>query len=161
MPTVAEQLRQAREARNLSPQQVAEIMKIRTDHLEALEAGNFGVFAAPVYIRGFVRTYAKLLKLDVAQIMAALDNELGKDKKFAEAPPLVEGNRTFLDAVMLLLSNVDWRRGLLAVGAAVALVAIVAFAVSHRHKPAEPAKGTRPAITNRTTHPLPVTPRKH
>lgn len=71
MPTVAEQLRQAREARNLTVQQVADVTKIRTDHLRALEEGNFDMFSAPVYIRGFVRTYSTLLKLDVRQTMGA------------------------------------------------------------------------------------------
>src|SRR3974390_3042864 len=69
--TVAEQLRTSRESRHLTVEQVAEITKIRTDHLRALEEGNFDVFSAPVYIRGFVRSYSTLLKLDVPQIMAA------------------------------------------------------------------------------------------
>ena len=72
MSTVAEKLRQAREARNLTVHQVADVTKIRTDHIRALEEGKFDVFSAPVYIRGFVRTYSTLLKLDVPQIMAAL-----------------------------------------------------------------------------------------
>src|ERR1039458_2621122 len=90
MSMVAEQLRQAREARNLTIQQVVEITKIRTDHLLALEEGNFDVFSAPVYIRGFVRTYSTLLKLDVPQMMAALEAELAETKKFAEPPPLAD-----------------------------------------------------------------------
>ena len=36
MPTVAEQLRTAREAQGLTVYQVAEITKIRTDHIRAL-----------------------------------------------------------------------------------------------------------------------------
>ena len=52
MSTVAEQLRSAREARKLTIYQVAETTKIRTDHIRALEVGNFEVFSAPVYIRG-------------------------------------------------------------------------------------------------------------
>ena len=86
MSTVAEQLHRAREAKQLSVEQVAEITKIRGDHLRALEEGNFNVFSAPVYIRGFVRTYATLLKLDLGQIMAALDDELGQTEKFREPP---------------------------------------------------------------------------
>ena len=78
MPTVAEQLRAGREAENLTIPQVAEATKIRTDHIRALEEGNFNMFSAPVYIRGFVRNYATQLKLDVPQIMAALDAELGR-----------------------------------------------------------------------------------
>ncbi len=120
MSTVAEQLRQAREARNLTVQQVVEITKIRTDHLRALEEGNFDVFSAPVYIRGFVRTYSTLLKLDVPQIMAALEAELAQTTKFAEPPPLAERPRGVLDFLMLQLSKVDWRKGLIGLGVVVA-----------------------------------------
>src|SRR4051794_13172396 len=111
MSTVAEKLRQAREAKNLTVHQLAEITKIRTDHIRALEEGNFNVFSAPVYIRGFVRTCATLLKLDVGQTMAALDAELGQTEKFAEPPPLMDQPKGVLDFVMLQLSKVDWRKG--------------------------------------------------
>ena len=94
MPTVAEQLRAGREAKKLTIPQVAEATKIRTDHIRALEEGNFNVFSAPVYIRGFVRNYATHLKLDVPQVMAALDAELGRTEKFNEPPPLVEESKT-------------------------------------------------------------------
>ena len=71
MATVAEQLRTAREAQKLMVHQIADITKIRTDHLRALEEGNFDVFMAPVYIKGFVRSYSTLLKLNVPQVMAS------------------------------------------------------------------------------------------
>ena len=73
MSTVAEQLRAAREANKLTVEQVADMTKIRTDHVRALEEGNFSVFSAPVYIRGSVKNYATRLKLDVSAIMAELD----------------------------------------------------------------------------------------
>src|ERR1041384_8395716 len=101
MSAVAEQLRHAREARRLTLEQVAEITKIRTDHLRALEEGNFNVFSAPVYIKGFVRSLSTLLKLNVPQMMAALDDELGKTKQFAEPPPLSPHSHGFLDFIML------------------------------------------------------------
>lgn len=110
MSTVAEQLHQAREARKLTIEQVAEITKIRTDHLRALEEGNFDVFSAPVYIRGFVRTLATLLKLDVPRTMATLEAELGQTRKFSEPPSLSGPPRGVLDLVMLQLSKVDWRK---------------------------------------------------
>lgn len=72
MPTVAEQLRTAREARKLTVHEIADTTKIRTDHIRALEAGDYNVFTAPVYIRGFVRCYATLLRLNVPQVMVAL-----------------------------------------------------------------------------------------
>src|SRR5271167_3554132 len=109
MPTVAEQLRAGREARKLTIPQVAEATKIRTDHIRALEEGNFNVFSAPVYIRGFVRTYANLLKLDVARVMASLDAELRQTEKFREPPPLMEERKGALDFVTLQLSKLNWR----------------------------------------------------
>src|SRR3954465_1978360 len=103
MSTVAEQLRQAREAQKLTIQELAEVTKIRSDHIRALEEGNFNVFSAPVYIRGFVRTYANLLKLDVAEVMSALDSELKKTDKFHEPPPLTDQEKGALDFVTLQL----------------------------------------------------------
>ena len=41
MVTVSEQLRRARESQKLDIHQVAEITKIKTDHIRALEAGDF------------------------------------------------------------------------------------------------------------------------
>src|ERR1700743_4005340 len=111
MPTVAEQLRQAREAQKLTSPEVAEITKIRSDHIRALEEGNFNVFSAPVYIRGFVRTVSTLLKLDVPQVMSNLEGELGQTVKFREPPPLPAQPQTPGDFVMLQLSTVHWRKG--------------------------------------------------
>jgi cytoskeletal protein RodZ len=146
MSTVAEQLRLAREAKNLSVQQVVEIMKIRTDHLRALEEGNFDVFSAPVYIRGFVRSYSTLLKLNVPEIMAALDAELGQTQKFAEPPPLSDRPRGVLDFLMLQLSKVDWRKGLIGLGAAILILIVVLgyWSVQH-YRTVDPLKGVKPA----------------
>ncbi|HWX20797.1 MAG TPA: helix-turn-helix domain-containing protein [Candidatus Binatia bacterium] len=147
MSTVAEQLRQAREARHLSVQEVAEIIKIRGDHVRALEEGNFDVFSAPVYIRGFVRTYSTLLKMEVPQVMAALDAELGQTKKFAEPPPLSDHPRGVLDFIMLQLSRVDWRRWVLGLAAVVILLIIVlVYAAWSHHRAADPLKGLKPAV---------------
>src|SRR3974390_954449 len=115
--TVAEQLRTSRESRHLTVEQVAEITKIRTDHLRALEEGNFDVFSAPVYIRGFIRSYATLLKLDVPQVMAGLDSELSRTEKFSEPPPLSREPRGVLDFLTLQLSKFNLQKGLIAAGA--------------------------------------------
>jgi cytoskeletal protein RodZ len=136
MPTVAEQLRAGREAKKLTISQVAEATKIRTDHIRALEEGNFNVFSAPVYIRGFVRNYATQLKLDVPQVMAVLDAELGRTEKFKEPPPLVEESKTPLDHLMYWLARLNWRVGVVGI-AAVGMVLIVLLAGfawwHHRH----------------------------
>ena len=147
MSTVAEQLRAAREAKNLTVHQLADITKIRTDHLRALEEGNFGIFSAPVYIRGFVRSCATLLKLDVPQVMAALDTELSKNEKFCEPPALSPASHGPLDFLMLQLSKVNWRKGLTVLGVVVLLAAIVAGCSAwRRHKTADPLAGLKPGL---------------
>jgi cytoskeletal protein RodZ len=147
MSTVAEQLRQAREARNLTVHQVAEITKIRTDHLRALEEGNFDVFSAPVYIRGFVRTLSTLLKLDVAQMMALLDRELKGTEKFSEPPPLSNEPRGVVDFVMLQLSKVSWNRNLIATVAAAIVVLIIGIVfIARRTGGSDPLADLKPGV---------------
>ena len=121
MPTVAEQLRQAREERGWTVHQLADMTKIRTDHIRALEEGNYDVFAAPVYIQGFVRTCATLMKMDVAAVLASLDAELGQTKKFREHPRLTGESRGVVDFIMLQFSKINWR-----VGLPLILVAVIA-----------------------------------
>jgi len=160
MPTVAEQLRAAREAKKLTIPQVAEATKIRTDHIRALEEGNFNVFSAPVYIRGFVRNYATHLKLDVPQVMAALDVELGRTEKFKEPPPLVEQPKTVLDHLMDSLAKLNWRVGIVGL-AAVGIVLVVALAglAWRHHNHSNPTANLPPAVYQSTnsgeTLPLP------
>ncbi|MFZ1073067.1 MAG: helix-turn-helix domain-containing protein [Verrucomicrobiia bacterium] len=133
MPTVAEQLRAAREAKQLTIPQVAEATKIRTDHIRALEEGNFNVFSAPVYIRGFVRNYATQLKLNVPQVMAALDAELGRTVKFKEPPPLVEESKGALDQAMFLLAKLNWRMGVVGITAVGIVLIILLAGLAWRH----------------------------
>ena len=110
MASIGEQLRQAREAQGLSVAEVVDLTKMMTDQIHALESGDWEAFAAPVYMRGFVRNYAGLLKLDVEEIMKGLEAELGQTKpettgEDGEAP-LRAG---FLDGMMLHFSGVKWR----------------------------------------------------
>jgi len=147
MSSVAEMLRQAREAQHLTVHQLADLTKIRTDHIRALEEGNFNVFSAPVYIRGFVRTCAKLLKLDVPQTMAALDEELGRTEKFSEPPPLTEARRGPLDFIMLQLSKVDWRKAAFSAAILLGLAILATALVAWRHHRArDPLAGLKPGI---------------
>jgi cytoskeletal protein RodZ len=108
MPTVAEQLRAAREAQGLTVYQIADATKIRTDHVRAMDEGDFDVFCALVFLRGFVRTYASSLKLDVPAIMASLDQELSGTEKFSELPPLTKERRGVLDWITYVLSRIHW-----------------------------------------------------
>ena len=147
MPTVAEQLRQAREQRGWTIEQLADVTKIRTDHIRALEEGNYNVFAAPVYIQGFVRTCATLLKLDVPKLMSDLDEELGATKKFREHPRLTGDSRGIVDYVMLQFSKINWRVALpfliviIVVGGA-----IITYRVIKTRQTEDPLKNLGPGV---------------
>ncbi|HVU27710.1 MAG TPA: helix-turn-helix domain-containing protein [Verrucomicrobiae bacterium] len=161
MSQVAEKLRQAREALHLTINQVADVTKIRTDHLRALEEGNFAVFSAPVYIRGSVKNYARVLKLDEAQMLAALDAELNQTEKFSEPPPLVEAANPRIDYLLFLLSKFNWKWGA-AAGAVVGLILIamlIGSAFKH-HSKRNPLAGLPPAVyqtANNAGNTLPLT----
>jgi cytoskeletal protein RodZ len=147
MSTVAEQLRAAREAKNLTVEQVAESTKIRTDHIRALEEGNFNVFSAPIYIRGSVKNYGSWLKLDTVQILTALDAELSGTKNFAAPPPLGESKKTWLDHATLILAKLNWKLGLAGiVVVAVMVLAGSSFLAWRHHQKSDPLKNLPPAV---------------
>jgi len=158
-------LRAGREARKLTVHQAAEVTKIRTDHLRALEEGDYDRFVAPVYIRGFARTYATLLKLDVPQVMATLDGELSRTDKFHEAPRLDPSKRGPLDQLTYLFSRVNWPKAGLAVGALLLLTGVaVGLYAWRKHTTTDPLAGLKPMLYQPTqevsgaTQPLPATP---
>src|SRR5271170_2323488 len=119
VPTVGEQLRKAREAQDLELHDIVDMTKIQSDHLRALEEGNYSVFSAPVYIRGFVRTYATLLKLDTNQILEQLGRELADSGQVD--PLLTPKKRSLLDMAMFQLSKFSRRLVWPAVGTAAVL----------------------------------------
>ncbi len=64
MPSLGEEFRAAREARKLSLSDVSEQIHIRAVYLQGIEDENWSAIAAPVYVRGFLRTYARFLGVD-------------------------------------------------------------------------------------------------
>jgi cytoskeletal protein RodZ len=166
MATVSEQLRRAREQQQLDIYQVAESTKIKTDHIRALESGTFDIFPAPVYIRGFIRTYATMLKLDVPKLLGELDGELSQSEKFREPPPLTDRPRSLLDFTMLQLSRLNWRIAFGAFAILVFLILAVAVIRSRSSRPNETLKDLSPGIHQPKPEksgeklPVPVSPKR-
>ncbi|MFN7939995.1 MAG: DUF4115 domain-containing protein [Thermoanaerobaculia bacterium] len=57
-------LRRQREARSISLREIADSTKISVRYLEALEQDRFDVLPAQVFVRGFLREYARFVGLD-------------------------------------------------------------------------------------------------
>jgi cytoskeletal protein RodZ len=70
--TVGGLLAAKRGERGLSIQQAAAATRIRPDHLSALEADEPERLAAPVYAKGYLRTYATYLGLDPEPLVVML-----------------------------------------------------------------------------------------
>lgn len=176
MPSVGEQLRLGREQRQLSVTEIANSTNIKSDYIRAMEDGHWSTFSAPVYIKGFVRTYATHLKLDVGSVVIQLEEELRANPDLAEPPPLSGRRRGLVDWVMLQFSRVRWVilfPLLVGVGVVVASYyglkawraqsptppsgATMSPGLHQRQRPAVP--GTLPLPTNAPA-PVPVTPRR-
>lgn len=64
-------LRQVREARGLTIQQIADRTKVTRHHIENIEGERFGALPAPVYLRGILLSMARELRLDGQKVARA------------------------------------------------------------------------------------------
>ena len=62
-------LRAQREARGVGLREIADASKISLRYLEALETDRFEVLPAPVFTRGFLREYARVVGLDPDEVV--------------------------------------------------------------------------------------------
>lgn len=65
-------LRAARTAQNLSVGEVARQLRLSVAQVEALEAGAFARLPGPVFVRGFIRNYARLLKVNPEPLLQSV-----------------------------------------------------------------------------------------
>jgi cytoskeleton protein RodZ len=61
-----------REAMGWTVEQVADQLKLQVRQVVALEAGDYASLPSPAVTRGFVRAYAKLMKMDPAPLVAQI-----------------------------------------------------------------------------------------
>jgi len=71
MPTVGAMLKAEREIRQISLEEVAQVTRIPLLSLRRLEAGELEALPGEVFVRGFLRSYARALDLDPERILAA------------------------------------------------------------------------------------------
>jgi len=124
---IGTRLREAREGRGLTLEQVQADTKIRLRYLKALEDGDYEVIPGEAYARGFLRSYANYLGLDGLELVRLYTQER------AAKPPTSEP--IFRPPVQ--------RRGPRAAGALVGLLVLAAvatyyFGVLPRRQEAQP-----------------------
>ncbi|MFP4157591.1 MAG: helix-turn-helix domain-containing protein [Opitutales bacterium] len=70
MQSIGERLEEARKRKGISLREAAEATKIRGDFLGFIEKNKFDFELPDIYKRGFLKNYARYLKLDPEQILA-------------------------------------------------------------------------------------------
>lgn len=85
MRTVGSILKEARESKLYSLEEVEKHTKIRVELLKALEADNYEKLPPITFIQGFVKNYGKFLHLDTEKLMAVLR----RDFEASKHPPVI------------------------------------------------------------------------
>lgn len=92
------QLRAAREAAGLSLHDIADKLKLNTNMLQSLEAENIAELPAPAYVRGYLRSYAQLVKCDGEMIVGLYNSHAIDDPKLVyldQVEPANQSNAKF------------------------------------------------------------------
>ncbi|WP_460755498.1 RodZ domain-containing protein [Marinomonas epiphytica] len=77
---IGETLSTQRESLGLDQRQLASELKISIEQVRALEANEFNYFRSPTFVRGFLKSYCRVVQLDASVLIAAF-NSLQSDAK--------------------------------------------------------------------------------
>ena len=119
LPLPGATLRAARQSQGYSIAEVAQVLKFGARQLEALENDDYSTLQGATFLRGFVRSYARYLRLDEAPLLAALEPQAPlavaemhvADSMNAEMPTGIQdpSKRVYwLAGFVLLLGGVAW-----------------------------------------------------
>lgn len=75
MRTVGQILKEEREKKLYTLEEIEKATKIRKELLEALEAGQYSKLPPPTFVQGFIKSYGKFLKLDTEKLLAVFRRE--------------------------------------------------------------------------------------
>ena len=89
-------LKSKRTEKNIAIGEVAERLKFSAKQIESLESGDYKGLPEPIFIKGFIKTYARFLGLDADQITALL-NEAFPSQVTAVASALITESQNGLN----------------------------------------------------------------
>jgi cytoskeletal protein RodZ len=156
--SLGERFRAAREQRGLTLSDVAEHVRIRSVYLAAIEEENWKAIGAPVYIRGFLRTYARFLGLDPEEAVADFNSSHGGAAGGPAAPAPSSRYETRPQGGSL--APLIWVAGIIAV----ALIGFVVYLAVTPPKTAPQvavntsAQPAAPSLTNGSATAMPMSP---
>lgn len=154
--SLGDRFRAAREQRGLTLSDVAEHVRIRSVYLAAIEEENWKAIGAPVYIRGFLRTYARYLALDPEEAVA--DFNAGEGAAAVPAPSAASSSKGYQPQGGSLAPLI-WVAGIIAV-ALIGFVIYLYLTPAHTQQQlAATAAGqpTAPSLSNPDATAIPAT----
>lgn len=110
-------LRSQRELRQVDLQAVTQSSKINIRYLEALEQDRFDLLPATIFVKGFLREYARIVGLDADEVLnyylsASAEDDLdGAPENLSRSSPTWPANRTLLVLLVVAVIGVFlvWR----------------------------------------------------
>lgn len=107
-------LRNAREAAGLSAKEVADSLNLLVSNVEAIEANNYAHMNADIFVRGYIKSYARFLDLNVDELLRAADDRIRGERDDSDHATAVTQKRkltiTPVHAVLaaLLMAVLAW-----------------------------------------------------
>ncbi len=74
-------LKNERELRGVALEEIAQSTKIHIRFLEALENNDFDNMPGEVFVKGFIRSYARVIGFDSEEMVNAYDESVGRDRR--------------------------------------------------------------------------------
>ncbi|MDA2383027.1 DUF4115 domain-containing protein [Bacillus cereus] len=93
MTELGQKLKEAREAKGLSIDQLHEITKIQKRHLVAIEEGNYDLLPGAFYARAFIKQYADAVGLNGEELLVEHQSTIPQSEK-REVPQVSTGQKT-------------------------------------------------------------------
>jgi cytoskeletal protein RodZ len=150
--SIGEILRDKRESKGLSLEEVHEATKITVENLTALEENRFDAFPNKVYARAFLRDYANFLGLDSAVLLARYEDEWQTAEPVEPAGTKRSGRPFKVLAYIVSIGAIC----VIVVGVWGFLVAPTAKVGSYPTRVQKPVKASKPAkVSSEFAPPLP------
>ena len=83
-------LKTKRTEKNIAIGEVAERLKFSAKQIESLESGDYKGLPEPIFVKGFIKTYARFLGLDADQITALLNEAFPSQVTAVTSAPTTE-----------------------------------------------------------------------
>ncbi|MED2973256.1 MULTISPECIES: helix-turn-helix domain-containing protein [unclassified Fictibacillus] len=106
MTELGNYLREKREEKGLSLEQLQTETKIQKRYLQAIEEGRYEILPGSFYARAFIKNYSETVGLNFEEVFTQFENEIPKaEKEPTEFVPRSERNKQTLDAKDSVLSS--------------------------------------------------------